>query len=207
MAETSGLLNRRRGITPTEGSNPSVSASRVVTRHSPQLRIIAIPPRLEGCRPRFPAPWRGRPERAASRRLGCGSQLVRHRVADARHWAASLPTPAELLPRVRGAQVGGWRASSPSLSSKLSGSTGGGIRWGREIITGLISMYYGNCSASLQFGRHAATPFRNRRFRSGGTVNDRRVKDAGVAFAVACGVLPLPPKPSRPPPPGGWRPA
>ena len=26
MAETSGLLNRRRGITPTEGSNPSVSA-------------------------------------------------------------------------------------------------------------------------------------------------------------------------------------
>ena len=27
MAETSGLLNRRRGITPTEGSNPSVSAS------------------------------------------------------------------------------------------------------------------------------------------------------------------------------------
>ena len=27
MAETSGLLNRRRGITPTEGSNPSVSAT------------------------------------------------------------------------------------------------------------------------------------------------------------------------------------
>ena len=27
MAETSGLLNRRRGITPTEGSNPSVSAN------------------------------------------------------------------------------------------------------------------------------------------------------------------------------------
>jgi hypothetical protein len=26
VAETSGLLNRRRGITPTEGSNPSVSA-------------------------------------------------------------------------------------------------------------------------------------------------------------------------------------
>ena len=26
MAETNGLLNRRRGITPTEGSNPSVSA-------------------------------------------------------------------------------------------------------------------------------------------------------------------------------------
>ena len=27
MAETSGLLNRRGGITPTEGSNPSVSAN------------------------------------------------------------------------------------------------------------------------------------------------------------------------------------
>ena len=27
MAETSGLLNRRRGYSPTEGSNPSVSAS------------------------------------------------------------------------------------------------------------------------------------------------------------------------------------
>jgi hypothetical protein len=36
VAETSGLLNRRRGITPTEGSNPSVSARR------PWLPFLAI---------------------------------------------------------------------------------------------------------------------------------------------------------------------
>ncbi len=32
MAETSGLLNRRGGFTPTEGSNPSVSARALVNR-------------------------------------------------------------------------------------------------------------------------------------------------------------------------------
>ena len=32
MAETSGLLNRRRGNSLTEGSNPSVSASLVADR-------------------------------------------------------------------------------------------------------------------------------------------------------------------------------
>ena len=39
MAETSGLLNRRRGITPTEGSNPSVSAR---ARWWPYLAIAAF---------------------------------------------------------------------------------------------------------------------------------------------------------------------
>ena len=33
MAETSGLLNRRTGITGTEGSNPSVSATFLKTRN------------------------------------------------------------------------------------------------------------------------------------------------------------------------------
>jgi 6-pyruvoyl-tetrahydropterin synthase related domain len=39
VAETSGLLNRRRGITPTEGSNPSVSAR---ARWRPYLAIAAF---------------------------------------------------------------------------------------------------------------------------------------------------------------------
>ena len=36
MAETNGLLNRRRGITSTEGSNPSLSA-RII---KPRLQLI-----------------------------------------------------------------------------------------------------------------------------------------------------------------------
>ena len=46
MAETSGLLNRRRGITPTEGSNPSVSARANIRRRSPLAEIQQIPFRL-----------------------------------------------------------------------------------------------------------------------------------------------------------------
>ena len=48
MAETSGLLNRRRGITPTEGSNPSVSAKANIRRRSPSSEIQLVPS-WKGC--------------------------------------------------------------------------------------------------------------------------------------------------------------
>ena len=44
MAETSGLLNRRRGITPTEGSNPSVSASAPLQKR--QLHFVSLTSRI-----------------------------------------------------------------------------------------------------------------------------------------------------------------
>ena len=39
MAETSGLLNRRRGYSPTEGSNPSVSA---ITESAPRAQVADV---------------------------------------------------------------------------------------------------------------------------------------------------------------------
>ena len=40
MAETSGLLNRRRGNSLTEGSNPSVSATALYQGVSEQIRTM-----------------------------------------------------------------------------------------------------------------------------------------------------------------------
>jgi hypothetical protein len=42
VAETSGLLNRRRGITPTEGSNPSVSATLAPIWRVPSQRMKQV---------------------------------------------------------------------------------------------------------------------------------------------------------------------
>ena len=53
MAETSGLLNRRRGITPTEGSNPSVSAS---PARQPESRMPQAPLPLKNRKPRQRTP-------------------------------------------------------------------------------------------------------------------------------------------------------
>ena len=64
MAETSGLLNRRTGITRTEGSNPSVSASAPSERRSrPRAQVTPVKPIQS--RPRS----RSRPPRPRSLRL------------------------------------------------------------------------------------------------------------------------------------------
>ena len=46
MAETSGLLNRRRGYSPTEGSNPSVSA--IIEDIGQLARMVRDPMELRG---------------------------------------------------------------------------------------------------------------------------------------------------------------
>jgi DNA-binding FadR family transcriptional regulator len=53
VAETSGLLNRRRGITPTEGSNPSVSAS---PAGQPESRMPQPKPQPPARKPRQRTP-------------------------------------------------------------------------------------------------------------------------------------------------------
>ncbi len=66
MAETSGLLNRRRGITPTEGSNPSVSATPAES-WMPKAQSLPVPKKA---RKRPPRPRSLRLHGTVARELG-----------------------------------------------------------------------------------------------------------------------------------------
>ena len=71
MAETSGLLNRRTGITRTEGSNPSVSATIARQPGSPMRTTLSQPPSTpKRSRKRAPRPRSLRLHGTVARELG-----------------------------------------------------------------------------------------------------------------------------------------